>query len=588
MESCANNGHKNPPHLVIQASDIKEITLTSLRLSSKSATFGTPTKMAPQPEEQEFIFRSPLRDIPIPTHLPLHSYCFENLSKFEQRPCLIDGETGDILSYGEVELTTRRVAAGLHNMGILQGDVIMLVLRNCPQFALAFLGASHCGAVVTTANPFYTPAELAKQARATKTRVVITHAAYVEKVKSLAEESGVMVMCIEDSEEEGVLHFSALTNADETEAPDVKINPEDLVALPFSSGTSGLPKGVMLSHKNLVTTIAQLVDGENPHQYTHSEDVLLCVLPMFHIYALNSILLCGIRSGAAVLIVHKFEMNTLLDLIQKYRVTVASVVPPIVLSLVKSGEAHRYDLSSVRAVVTGAAPLGRDLQESLKARLPHATFGQGYGMTEAGPLTISMAFAKEPSKTKPGACGTVVRNAEMKIVDTQTGVSLPRNKPGEVCIRGTKVMKGYLNDPEATERTVDKEGWLHTGDIGFIDDDDELFIVDRLKELIKYKGFQVAPAELEAMLIANPNISEAAVVPMKDEAAGEIPVAFVVRSNGSEITEDEIKQYISKQVVFYKRIGRVFFTDSIPKAPSGKILRKVLTARLNEGLVVVN
>ncbi|KHN17584.1 4-coumarate--CoA ligase 1 [Glycine soja] len=344
----------------------------------------------------------------------------------------------------------------------------------------------------------------------------------------------------------------------------------------------------MLSHKNLVTTIAQLVDGENPHQYTHSEDVLLCVLPMFHIYALNSILLCGIRSGAAVLILQKFEITTLLELIEKYKVTVASFVPPIVLALVKSGETHRYDLSSIRAVVTGAAPLGGELQEAVKARLPHATFGQGYGMTEAGPLAISMAFAKVPSKIKPGACGTVVRNAEMKIVDTETGDSLPRNKHGEICIRGTKVMKGYLNDPEATERTVDKEGWLHTGDIGFIDDDDELFIVDRLKELIKYKGFQVAPAELEALLIAHPNISDAAVVGMKDEAAGEIPVAFVVRSNGSEIAEDEIKKYISQQVVFYKRIGRVFFTDSIPKAPSGKILRKVLTARLNEGLVVAN
>ncbi|CAJ1941880.1 unnamed protein product [Sphenostylis stenocarpa] len=546
--------------------------------------------MAPSP--QEFIFRSPLPDIPIPTHLPLHSYCFQNLSQFQHRPCLIDSETGDILTYAEVDLAARRIAAGLHKIGIRQGDVIMLVLRNCPQFALAFIGASHRGAVVTTANPFYTTAELTKQAVATKTRLVITQSAFVDKIKSLADDNEVMIMCIDNFSSEnvndGVLHFSALTNADETEAPAVKINPDDVVALPFSSGTSGFPKGVMLSHKNLVTTVAQVVDGENAHQYAASEDVLLCVLPMFHIYALNSILLCGIRSGAAILIVQKFEMTTVLELIEKYKVTVASFVPPIVLALVKSGDAHRYDLSSIRAVVTGAAPLGKELQEAIKARLPHAAFGQGYGMTEAGPLAISMAFAKEPSETKPGACGTVVRNAEMKIVDTDTGLSLPRNKTGEICIRGTKVMKGYLNDPEATERTIDKDGWLHTGDIGYIDDDDELFIVDRLKELIKYKGFQVAPAELEALLIAHPNISDAAVVPMKDEAAGEIPVAFVVRSNGSEITEDEIKQYISQQVVFYKRIGRVFFVDSIPKAASGKILRKELTARLNEGLVVTN
>lgn len=393
------------------------------------------------------------------------------------------------------------------------------------------------------------------------------------------------MISIDSTENRGALHFSVLTDADENRAPEVEFSPNDIVALPFSSGTSGLPKGVVLTHQNLVTTVAQLVDGENPHQYTDEEDVQLCVLPMFHIYALNSILLSSMRAGAAVLILQKFEIVTLLEVIQKYRVTVASFVPPIVLALVKSGEAHQYDLSSIRVMITGAAPMGMELEEAVKARLPQAKLGQGYGMTEAGPLAISLAFAKEPFKTKSGACGTVVRNAEMKIVDTETGASLPRNNPGEICIRGTKVMKGYLNDLEATKRTVDKEGWLHTGDIGFIDDDDELFIVDRLKELIKYKGFQVAPAELEALLIAHPNISDAAVVPLKDEAAGELPVAFIVRSNGSKITDDEIKQYISKQVVFYKRINRVFFTDAIPKAASGKILRKELTARLNKDLV---
>ena len=197
---------------------------------------------------------------------------------------------------------------------------------------------------------------------------------------------------------------------------------------------------------------------------------------------------------------------------------------------------------------------------------------------------MSLAFAKEPFEVKSGACGTVVRNAEMKIVDPETGLSLPPNQAGEICIRGAQIMKGYLNDEEATKRTVDKDGWLHTGDVGYIDDDDQVFIVDRFKELIKYKGFQVAPAELESMLIAHPDISDAAVIPMKDEVAGEVPVAFVVRSSGSKIVEDEIREYISKQVVFYKRLAGVFFTDSIPKAPSGKILRKELRARLAAAL----
>ncbi|EPS64586.1 hypothetical protein M569_10193, partial [Genlisea aurea] len=294
-----------------------------------------------------------------------------------------------------------------------------------------------------------------------------------------------------------------------------------------------------------------------------------------------SVLLCGLRRGAAILIMQKFEIVSFLELIQKFKVTIGPFVPPIVLQIAKSPIVANYDLSSVRLVMSGAAPLGKDLEDSVRVKFPKAKLGQGYGMTEAGPvLSMCLAFAKEPMEIKSGACGTVVRNAEMKIVDIETGASLPRNHTGEICIRGQQIMKGYLNDAEATERTIDTDGWLHTGDIGFIDGDDELFIVDRLKEIIKYKGFQVAPAEIEALLLTHPAISDAAVVPLKDEEAGEVPVAFVVKSNGTRVTEDEIKQYISKQVVFYKRISRVFFVEAVPKSPSGKILRKDLKAKL--------
>ncbi|KAK4486586.1 hypothetical protein RD792_006837 [Penstemon davidsonii] len=205
----------------------------------------------------------------------------------------------------------------------------------------------------------------------------------------------------------------------------------------------------------------------------------------------------------------------------------------------------------------------------------------GYGMTEAGPvLSMSPSFAKQPLPTKSGSCGNVVRNAELKVVDPETGRSLPRNKPGEICIRGLQIMKGYLNDAEATARTIDVDGWLHTGDIGIVDDDEDVFIVDRVKELIKFKGFQVPPAELEALLISHPSIEDAAVVPQKDEAAGEVPVAFVVPSNGFALTEEDVKEFIAKQVVFYKRLHQVHFVHVIPKSPAGKILRKDLRAKL--------
>ncbi|KAM3762436.1 hypothetical protein ACB098_01G345700 [Castanea mollissima] len=541
--------------------------------------------MESQKDLQEFIFRSKLPDIYIPNHLPLHTYCFENLSQFKDRPCLINGSNGATYTYAEVELISRKVASGLDKLGIKQGEVIMLLLQNCPEFMFAFLGASHIGAIITTANPFYTPAEVAKQAKAANTKLIITQGLYVEKVKDFAKENDIKVMCIDESPAEGYLHFAELTQADENEIPAVKINPDDVVALPYSSGTTGLPKGVMLTHRGLVTSVAQQVDGENPNLYFHKEDVILCVLPLFHIYSLNSVFLCGLRVGAAILIMQKFEIVKLLELVEKFKVSIAPFVPPIVLAIAKSPEVNKYDLSSIRTVMSGAAPMGKELEDAVRAKLPNAKLGQGYGMTEAGPLlSMCLAFAKEPFEVKSGACGTVVRNAEMKIIDPETGASLPRNQAGEICIRGSQIMKGYVNDPEATKSTIDDEGWLHSGDIGYIDDDDELFIVDRLKELIKYKGFQVAPAELEAMLIAHPNISDAAVVPLKDEAAGEVPVAFVVKSNGSKISEEDIKQYVSRQVVFYKRINRVFFTDTIPKAPSGKILRKDLKARLAAGL----
>ncbi|KAF8407321.1 hypothetical protein HHK36_006448 [Tetracentron sinense] len=539
--------------------------------------------METETKQQEIIYRSKLPDIYVPDHLPLHSYCFENISEFSSRPCLINGATGEIHTYADVERISRKVAAGLSKLGIQQTQVIMLLLPNSPEFVFAFLGASYLGATTTTANPFYTHAEISKQAKASNTRLIVTQASYFDKLKDLVHENDVKVVCI-DSPPDGCLHFSELTQSDETDIPDVKISPDDVVALPYSSGTTGLPKGVMLTHKGLVTSVAQQVDGENPNLYFSSEDVVLCVLPLFHIYSLNSVLLCGLRVGAAILLMQKFEIVSLMELVQKYKVTIAPFVPPIVLAIAKSPAVDNYDLSSIRTVMSGAAPMGKELEDTVRAKLPNAKLGQGYGMTEAGPvLSMCLAFAKEPFEIKSGSCGTVVRNAEMKIVDPDTGASLPRKQAGEICIRGAQIMKGYLKDPEATERTIDKEGWLHTGDVGYIDDDEELFIVDRLKELIKYKGFQVAPAELEALLLNHPNISDAAVVPMKDDLAGEVPVAFVVKSNGSKITEDDIKQYISKQVVFYKRIGRVFFTETIPKAPSGKILRKDLRAKLAAG-----
>ncbi|KAG8390503.1 hypothetical protein BUALT_Bualt01G0090100 [Buddleja alternifolia] len=529
------------------------------------------------PQEQSsqtHIFVSKLPTIPINNHLPLHTFCFQNLSQYPDRTCLIVSNTEKSYSFAQTHLISRKVAAGLSNQGIKKGDVVMVLLQNCAEFVFTFFGASMIGAVTTTANPFFTTNEIFKQFNASQSKLIITQSQYVDKLRNPGDNFPVLgedfaVFTIDDPPE-GCLHFSVLSDADENEAPEVEIDPNDAVLLPFSSGTTGLPKGVILTHKSLITSVAQQVDGDNPNFYLKEDDVLLCVLPLFHIYALISVLLCALRAGAAVLLMPKFEMSPMLELIQRYQVSVAAVVPPLVLALAKNAMVDKFDLSSIRVVLSGAAPLGKELEGVLLSRVPQAIFGQGYGMTEAGPLlSMSPSFAKLPLPTKSGSCGNVVRNAELKVVDPETGCSLPRNHSGEICIRGPQIMKGYLNDAEATAETIDVDGWLHTGDIGYVDDDDDIFIIDR-----------VPPAELEALLISHPNIADAAVVPQKDEAAGEVPVAFVVRSNEFELTEEVVKEFIAKQVVFYKRLHKVYFIHAIPKSPTGKILRKDLRAKL--------
>lgn len=544
-----------------------------------------PLTMPAEKDSGEHISRSKLPDIDIPFTLNLAHYTLHRASQQPDKACLVDGATGKTYTYGEVEAASRRVAAGLAALGVGKGDIVCLLLPNTCEFALIFLGVAQREAVVTTANPFYTPGELAKQITAAGAKLIVTQAAWAGKVAGL----GARVLTIDaDAPPPGSGVESAvelLLEADEAGfAPAVESgDPDSVVCLPYSSGTTGLPKGVMLTHKSLISSVAQQVDGDRPNLHITPSDVLLCVLPMFHIYSLNSVMLCGLRAGATLVIMHKFDITSLLELVQRYRVTVAPVVPPIVLAISKSPVVAQYDLSSVTKVLSGAAPLGKELEDALRQRLPQATIGQGYGMTEAGPvLSMSMAFALDPERVKPGSCGTVVRNAEMKVVDPESGVSLPAGEAGEICIRGPQIMKGYLNNPEATAAAIDKHGWLRTGDIGYVDSDGEVFIVDRVKEIIKFKGFQVPPAELEALLVSHPLVADAAVVPKKDEAAGEVPVAFVVRkeTGSGGVSEQELKDFVAKQVVFYKKIHTVHFVDAIPKSASGKILRKDLRSKV--------
>jgi acyl-CoA synthetase (AMP-forming)/AMP-acid ligase II len=302
------------------------------------------------------------------------------------------------------------------------------------------------------------------------------------------------------------------------------------------------------------------------------DDRVLGVAPFFHATGFGVVANGVLDGGGTVITMPRFDIEQMLELIQTHRITAVVVVPPIVLALAKHPAVDRYDLSSLRFVACGAAPLGGELQQACARRLGCPVV-QGYGMTE---LTAGVAIWPVDLPVRPGAAGRLLPGFEARVVDVGTGVDVPPGAPGELWWRSPSAMNGYLGDPAATSAVIDADGWVHSGDIGRIDPDGALFVLDRLKELIKVKGFQVAPAELEAVLRTHPNIAEAAVVPMPDERAGERPKAFVVRAG--ELDATEVMAYVAQRVAPHKRLGAVEFIDAVPTSPAGKTLRRLLRA----------
>ncbi len=350
--------------------------------------------------------------------------------------------------------------------------------------------------------------------------------------------------------------------------PQVQLNPrEDLIALPYSSGTTGLPKGVMLTHHNLVANLCQIRDIEPFGE----ADTLIGILPFFHIYGLTVIMGLGLHKGATIVTMPRFDLEQFLQIMQNYRVSRAYLVPPIVLALAKHPLVDKYNLSNLKLIMSGAAPLSKDVAEGCANRLG-CLIKQGYGLTETSPVTH--LNPDDPAKIKQGSIGPCIPNTEVKIVNYNTDAELGPNQEGEIWLRGPQVMKGYLNHPQATAASINAEGWFRSGDIGYADEEGYFYIVDRLKELIKYKGLQVAPAELEAILLTHPAVADAAVIPSPDEEAGEIPKAFVVLRG--EATPDELMAFVAERVAPHKKIRLLEVIEQIPKSASGKILRRVL------------
>jgi acyl-CoA synthetase (AMP-forming)/AMP-acid ligase II len=481
---------------------------------------------------------------------------------------LVDAATGQELSYAGLAVAVREAGAGLSARGVHPGDVLALCAPNCIEFAVAWFAAASIGAIVTTVNPQCTGDEVTRQLRQTGARWLVATSGLVEqKLRAVIPGTAIVGTFVIGEPAAGAIPFGSLPVT--APPPAAPVSASDVALLPTSSGTTGLPKSVELTHRNLVASLCQT---RLAHPVAGS-DVVIAALPLFHIYGLQITLNLPLLAGATVVILPRFELEAFLRAVQDHGITRAEVVPPMVLGLMTAGVVDDYDLSTLRLLTSAAAPLGADVARACAGRLG-CRVKQAYGMTEVSGGTH---IAPDDGPDRPDSIGPALPGVECRIVDPRTGADLRPGEPGELLVRTAGAMRGYLGDPGATAATIDPDGWLRTGDIVRADSGGWFYVTDRVKELIKYKGYQVAPAELEAILLTHPAVADAAVVRRPDALAGEIPKAFVVLR--APASAQELMAWVAERVASYKRVRQVEFTDSIPRSPAGKILRRLLVER---------
>ncbi len=511
------------------------------------------------------VHESPLPDVTIPD-VTITELTLRHATDDPARVALVDGPTGRTITYAQLDEQIHELAGGLAARGFGPGSTLALMAPNIPEYAVVFHGAAVAGGTVTTVNPVYGAREVAFQLRDAGASIVVTVGAFAATATEAAAEVGIDGVFVID--EGAGTPISELMGEAITQ---VGVDPrEHVVVLPYSSGTTGLPKGVMLTHRNLV---ANIVQTESVIRTTDHE-VAFAVLPFFHIYGMQVLMNFMLAQGGTIVTMPRFDLEQALSLTQDWKVTRFFAVPPIVLALAKHPAVDQYDFSSVKQVFSGAAPLGAELAAAAAERLGCEVV-QGYGMTELSPVSHSTV----EGQARAGSCGVTVASTRTRIVDTDTGDDLGVGEEGELLVAGPQVMTGYLNNPQATASTIDDDGWLHTGDVARVDEDGHVFIVDRVKELIKFKGFQVPPAELEALLVTHPAVADVAVIGVPDDEAGEIPKAFVVRAPGTDVDAAALQAFVADELASYKQVRVVEFIDEIPKSAAGKILRRELRDR---------
>ena len=515
-----------------------------------------------------------------PAGLFLHQAILNSCQRFAAKTALVDTSTNPVrhISYGEYGELVERVARGLIAAGLQPGEVIGIFLWNCWEFPVAYHAATLAGAIPTLLNPSYREREVRYQMETADAVMLITDAAQIAGMNLSGLPKLRRIYTTRESAP-GAYSFSELTAGHSAALPAPAQSPEEsLAALPFSSGTTGMPKGVMLTHFNLVVNAYQTIRPGEEAGY-RAGDIFLCFLPLYHIYGLNVILNSVLASGGCLVLMPRFDPQRVCEVISQQQITYLMLVPPAMNALSHAAEEGSFPKKhSVRAAKCGAAPLGRPVAERF-TNLTGIRVAEGYGMTEASPVT-HLGFL-EPELYMPDSIGHPAAQTECRMVD-EAGNDADPERGGELVMRGPQFMLGYWKSPQATDEVL-RDGWYWSGDVARRDERGLYYIVDRRKEMIKYKGFAIAPAEVEALLMEHPAVRDCGIVGAADSAAGEIPIAFVVLRQPEQASakmESELCGYVGERLVSYKQPRRVRFVEAIPRNPSGKILRRELRAML--------
>jgi long-chain acyl-CoA synthetase len=501
------------------------------------------------------------------------------------------------LSYRRLRELADRFATALQGLGVKKGDRVALFLPNIPQFIISYYGALKAGAIVTAVSPLYKERELEHQLKDSGSEnIIVLDLLYplVERVKERTRLKRVIVTSIKEylpilkrvlgsllgripslkvARKPGIYFFQELIRAYPPSPSEVEIDPkEDLALLQYTGGTTGTPKGAMLTHYNLVSNAYMCNAWLRARE---GEEIHVNILPLYHIYGMTVTMNSAIASAGTMILIPRFDPVEVLSSIQKYKATIFCGVPTLYAMLINHPEISKFDLSSVKFCISGASPLPPEVQRRFM-ELTGGTLVEGYGLTECSPVTHANPLDPTLKTVKIGSIGLTWPDTEAKIVDIETGErTLPVGEVGELVVRGPQVMKGYWNMPEETANVL-RDGWLYTGDIAKMDEDGYFYIVDRKKDLIKYKGYSVYPREIEDVLYEHPAVKLCAVVGKPDEVSGEIPKAFVVLKEGAQATEEELIEFVKERVAPYKRIREVEFRKELPLTPVGKVLKREL------------